>query len=108
MRFVVSTNGTVRSVPRLYALLLLNSAGLTYFVAQTQASGVPFEALKPLITGAVREFMLLNYLHPPFHDGLQHNPPSLRVPTDLFLPHLLGRPVERQATETASKRNRSF
>jgi hypothetical protein len=62
---------------------------------------VPFEALKPLITGAVREFMRINYLQEPLNKSLEKlkDPPSLHFPTELVLPHIVGKPVQEYSAE---------
>lgn len=60
--------------------------------------------LKPLIKGAVREFMWSNYLRAPFNKILQEDPPSLDIPTELFLPHVIGKPVQKHAAETGMLR----
>ncbi|KAG0653588.1 hypothetical protein C6P46_002391 [Rhodotorula mucilaginosa] len=67
----------------------------------SKASGVPFEALKPLITGAVREFMRINYLQEPLNKSLEKlkDPPSLHFPTELVLPHIVGKPVQEYSAE---------
>lgn len=57
-------------------------------------SGVPFEDLKQLIQGAVRQFMLATFHRKPYSNKAGATPSLGDFPTELHLPFLVGRPCK--------------
>lgn len=45
--------------------------------------------------------MLFNYIKKPLNKSLEklEKPPSLNIPTELVLPHIVGRPVQQYSAE---------